>query len=60
MTSWRISPAKRVFTRLSGALPGRNPGKPDFGLDPGDGPLGFLLDFRGGNRDLEGMLAAFD
>ena len=32
----------------------------NFSLNPGDGPLGFFLDFRGGNRDLERMLAAFD
>ena len=30
------------------------------GLNPGDGEFGFLLDFRGGNRDFERMLAAFD
>ncbi len=41
-------------------LAGTKPGQADLALNLGDGALGFLLDLRGGNRDLEGMLAAFD
>ena len=41
-------------------LAGTESRQPDLALNPGDGALGFLLDFRGGNRDLERMLAAFD
>ena len=42
------------------SLAGTESGQAHLCLNPGDGALGFLLDFRGGNRDLERMLAAFN